>query len=93
MSGSTVARRVVLDGRVQGVWFRQSCVEEANAAGVTGWVRNRTDGSVEVWLEGPAPAVDRLTQWCRTGPPLAAVTSVEVEERPPEGYRDFRAVS
>jgi acylphosphatase len=87
-----VARRVILDGRVQGVWLRQTCLELAQAEGVRGWVRNLPDGRVEAWLEGPPAAVDRVTDWCRTGPPRAIVTSVEVEERAPEGHDRFVAI-
>ena len=79
-------------GRVQGVWFRDSCQRSAAALGLTGWVRNRGDGRVEVWLEGDAAGVDNLTEWCRVGPSRAVVTAVEIEERQPEGYQTFRII-
>ena len=72
-----VARRLVISGRVQGVGFREATVDAARAAGVAGWVRNRTDGTVEVLVQGSSDAVDRLAAWCRRGPPLARVTGVE----------------
>lgn len=72
-----VARRLVISGRVQGVGFREATVDAARAAGVAGWVRNRTDGTVEVLVQGSSDAVDRLVAWCRRGPPLARVTGVE----------------
>ncbi len=73
-----VARRLVISGRVQGVGFREAAVDAARAAGVAGWVRNRADGTVEVLVQGPPDAVDRLVAWCRRGPPLARVTGVDV---------------
>jgi acylphosphatase len=75
MSGA-VARRLVIAGRVQGVGFREALVDAACAAGVTGWVRNRTDGTVEALVQGPPASVERLLAWCRHGPPLARVVDV-----------------
>ncbi len=82
-------RHVIVRGTVQGVFFRASCQQEAARAGVTGWVANRPDGSVEAELEGPDDAVDRMVEWCRTGPPRAVVTDVEVTEREPSGDSGF----
>ena len=64
-------------GRVQGVYYRASTQREARALGLTGWVRNRPDGSVEALAEGPRPALERLIAWCEEGPPAARVTDVE----------------
>lgn len=89
MANDVVRRRVVVDGRVQGVFFRDSCRREAAAAGVAGWARNRPDGQVEVVAEGPPAAVDRLVAWCRSGPSHALVTAVQVVEEEPEGLRGF----
>jgi acylphosphatase len=75
--------RVVVGGRVQGVWFRQSTVEVAERHGATGWVRNRADGTVEAEVQGPPAAVDAVVAHCRIGPPLAVVTTVHVSELPP----------
>jgi acylphosphatase len=85
-----VRRRVVVSGRVQGVWFRETCREEADAAGVNGWVRNRNDRRVEAVFEGEADAVLAMVTWCRTGPPRAVVTSIEVTEEEPTGESGFR---
>ena len=84
-----VARRVVISGRVQGVWFRETCRREALAQGVTGWVRNLDDGRVEAWLEGNVTAVQSVAAWCRDGPPRALVTGVAEEERVPAGHSTF----
>jgi acylphosphatase len=70
--------QVVIRGRVQGVGFRASCARQAVALGVTGWVRNEWDDSVEALFEGDAGAVDQMVAWCRTGPSRAEVTDVEV---------------
>lgn len=86
-------RRVVVSGRVQGVWFRQACAEQAGMARVTGWVRNRRDGKVEAVFEGQDNAVDAMVDWCRRGPERALVTSVEVSEEKPEGLTGFRVAA
>ena len=65
-----------VEGRVQGVGFREACVHQAQALRLAGWVRNRADGTVEVLVLGPADAVSRLLNWLREGPPFARVTRV-----------------
>lgn len=67
---------LIIEGRVQGVWFRDSTKREANRLNVTGWVKNRYDGNVELIAEGSKENVDRLTEWCHIGPPAARVTGV-----------------
>ena len=85
-------RHVVVHGRVQGVWFRDSMRREAARLGVAGWLKNRPDGSVEAAFEGPSEAVDTLTRWCEHGPAGARVVRVETREEPAEGLADFRIV-
>lgn len=84
-----VRRRVVVEGRVQGVFFRDSVREQAERAGVAGWVTNRGDGAVEAVLEGPADAVERVVKFARSGPPRADVEDVQVDEEEPEGLAGF----
>ena len=84
-----VRRRVVVHGRVQGVWFRESARRRAEQLGVTGWVRNAADGSVEAELEGPVEDVEVLVAWFRHGPPDARVEACEVEELAPTGEPGF----
>lgn len=67
-------------GRVQGVWFRESMRQEAERIGVTGWVRNCGDGSVEAMVQGEPESVERLVQWAWRGPDQARVTSVQVQD-------------
>lgn len=74
----TVRVRVCVTGIVQGVYFRASTQAEARRLGVTGWVRNRADGAVELEAQGSADAVDALVAWCRSGPPAARVSGIEV---------------
>jgi acylphosphatase len=74
---ASVRRRILIDGRVQGVGFRYATVREGRRLGLRGFARNLADGRVEVIAEGPAEDVDRLTAWCHRGPPAAQVTSVE----------------
>jgi len=76
MSGH-VGYRAVVRGQVQGVYFRASCEEEAKRLGVTGWVRNRPDGAVEMHVQGDREAVRDLIAWCEQGPEAARVDRVE----------------
>ena len=82
-------RRIIVGGRVQGVFFRNWTVAEARALGLSGWVRNRRGGEVEILADGPAEAVDELAARCRSGPPAARVESVRVEEAEPEPLSGF----
>jgi acylphosphatase len=82
--------RVVVTGRVQGVWFRDTCKDMAKAAGVRGYVRNRADGAVEAEFEGPTAAVERMIAWCRTGPARARVDGIDVEPIAAVGDQTFR---
>lgn len=82
--GAVVRVRAVVAGRVQGVWFRESCRGEAERLGVTGWVHNLRDGSVEIEAQGSRAAVDALVAWAHEGPRLAIVDSVSVEALPVE---------
>lgn len=84
-----IARRVVVWGRVQGVFFRDCTRTEAERRGVAGWVSNRRDGAVEAIFEGDPGAVEALVEWCRSGPRHADVDSLEVSEAEPEGLSGF----
>jgi acylphosphatase len=75
--------RVAVRGRVQGVWFRGWTVSNASGLGLDGWVRNRSDGSVEAVFAGPAEAVEAMIARCHAGPPAARVDTVECEETDP----------
>jgi len=70
---------LVIRGRVQGVFFRNSMQREAQDLAVSGWVRNRSDGTVEAMVQGEPAAVDALVRWAQRGPTLAEVTRVEIE--------------
>jgi acylphosphatase len=89
MSESVIRRRAVVHGRVQGVFFRDSTREQAEAAGVAGSVRNRDDGAVEVILEGPPEAVERVLAFSHHGPRQAQVDNVEISEEQPQGLTSF----
>jgi acylphosphatase len=73
---------VTVAGRVQGVGIRYAVYRQAQALGLSGWVRNLPGGEVEGEFEGTPDAVDRILVWCRQGPPLALVQDVRVEEVP-----------
>jgi acylphosphatase len=85
----TVRRRVVVHGRVQGVFFRDSTRRQADSLGVAGWVRNRPDGTVEAIFEGEPDVVEQMMAWARRGPRGAEVTHVDETDEPPEGLRGF----
>jgi acylphosphatase len=79
--------RLIIGGAVQGVWFRDSTRVKAKELGVYGWVKNRSDGDVEVLAEGPVEKVAQLITWCHHGPPRARVT--QVKEIPEEWQGEF----
>ena len=82
--------RLVISGYVQGVFFRAYADSEAKRLGLTGWVRNRADGSVEIVAEGERKALDRLKEWAQHGPPAARVTGVKANYEPPtDGFENF----
>lgn len=86
---AVVRKRVFVEGRVQGVWFRESARQIAEGSGLAGWVRNLADGRVEAVFEGDPEAVDRAVEWCRTGPERALVTGVQVSEERPAALSGF----
>jgi len=86
---AAVARRVVVRGRVQGVFFRTSCRDLARRLGVSGWVRNTTAGTVELWAEGSSAQVDELVRWCREGPGQSEVDGLDVHDEIPTGADSF----
>jgi acylphosphatase len=85
-----IRRRIVVHGRVQGVFFRDSTRRRAEQAGVAGWVRNREDGTVEAVFEGDAEAVGQIVDWVREGPGHADVARVDVTDEEPEGLAGFQ---
>jgi len=85
----SVARRLVIHGRVQGVFFRDSLREEAVRQGVAGWARNCEDGTVEALLQGDADAVSRVERFCEQGPPRAEVVRVEASGTQPQDLTGF----
>lgn len=87
------AKRVVVHGEVQGVFFRDSCRQEALTAGVAGWVRNDPAGTVEALFEGPGDAVARMIKWCESGPSQASVDRVEVVDQAESGLGGFEVRS
>ncbi len=88
-AGESDRRRVVVHGRVQGVFFRDSTRREAERRGVAGWVSNRADGAVEAVFEGDPEAVQAMDDFCREGPRKADVDRVEEHGEPPEGLSSF----
>jgi acylphosphatase len=79
-----VTRHLLIRGRVQGVWYRESMRQEADRLDIKGWVRNRSDGSVEAIVQGTAGAVEQIVTWCRRGPEHASVARIDIDERIPD---------
>jgi acylphosphatase len=84
-----VRRRIVIRGRVQGVFFRDTLRRLAERHGVSGWARNTWEGTVEAVLEGDEQDVEAVLAFAREGPEGASVTAVDVEDQEPEGLRGF----
>ncbi|SHM08870.1 acylphosphatase [Phytopseudomonas punonensis] len=86
---TVVCQHAYVEGRVQGVGFRQSTAMEARRLQLSGWVRNLPDGRVEVFFEGEEGAVSSLAKWLELGPPGARVVSLSLQERPLQGAQGF----
>lgn len=86
---SAEAVHLLVQGRVQGVFFRASTEKKAVELGLSGWVRNCEDGSVEVHAEGDRENLDQFIAWCRKGPPLAKVNELDVNWISTEGLKSF----
>jgi acylphosphatase len=84
-------RRVLVEGRVQGVWYRASAEREAVRLGLAGFARNLNDGRVEMVVEGRPEAIDAFVAWARIGPPRAHVTGITIEGLSPTGQSGFHA--
>ncbi|MDA0306144.1 MAG: acylphosphatase [Proteobacteria bacterium] len=84
--------RVVVEGRVQGVWFRGWVMQEASILNLDGWVRNRTDGTLEALFSGAGSDVDAMILACHQGPSSARVDSVSQHPAPPPEERGFRSL-
>lgn len=86
-----VCAHVLISGRVQGVFFRAYTQQQAQALGLTGWVRNLSDGRVEAVFAGEQNRVEEMIKWCWEGSPSAEVTNVQVKWEKAGGvYKDFR---
>lgn len=84
-----VRARILISGKVQGVYFRGTTEDEALSRGLAGWVRNTPGGEVEAVFEGEREAVEAMVAWCHRGPPAARVTKVAVSWEEPRGERGF----
>jgi acylphosphatase len=84
-----IRRRVIVHGRVQGVFFRDTTRQRARSRGVSGWVRNNPDGTVEAAFEGESDDVEAMVRFCEQGPRGASVERIEVFEEEPEGLEAF----
>lgn len=84
-----IAIRILVTGRVQGVFFRATTKEKADRLGITGWVRNTEDGNVEIHAEGSPEVLKQFQVWCRKGPPAARIDQVQSMDVPEEGFEAF----
>jgi len=83
---------LMISGTVQGVFYRASAREKAEALGLSGWIKNTTDGQVEATVSGTDEAVAQFIDWCRQGPPRAQVTSVQATTKPDQGFSGFQVL-
>ena len=83
-------RHVIISGRVQGVWFRGWTKQQASSLGLTGWVRNRRDGTVEAIFQGAAADIDAMINACWQGPPAASVADIRVADGVLSNFHNFR---
>ncbi|MFQ5428217.1 MAG: acylphosphatase [Thermodesulfobacteriota bacterium] len=92
-SGNHLVRaHIIIEGQVQGVFFRASTIRVSRENKITGWVRNRPGGTVEAVLEGDKSHVEKVIKWCRSGPPMARVDGIELTWEDYEGeFPDFSA--
>ena len=84
--------KIIITGRVQGVWFRASAMEKAAELGLTGSVQNLPGGSLEIHAEGEQERLNQLLEWCKDGPKNAAVDKIETSLEPIQNYRKFRII-
>ncbi|MDJ0731374.1 MAG: acylphosphatase [Crocosphaera sp.] len=89
INSNIICVHVFISGKVQGVGYRYSTVQEAQKLGIGGWVRNRLDGRVEAIFEGKEPLIEQMLQWCHQGPRSAKVTDLTVETVEPQLYQRF----
>lgn len=79
-----MAKRLIISGKVQGVWYRVSAKQQADQLGLTGYVRNLPGGAVEAFVQGPEDALIAFESWCRSGPPHAKVLNIESTQQTPD---------
>lgn len=87
---SSIAREILCEGKVQGVFFRASTQNQAKSLQLKGWVKNKSDGSVLIHAEGKAEAIDVLIAWCKVGPEAAIVEQVKVRVTEVKGFEAFK---
>ncbi|HEX5155424.1 MAG TPA: acylphosphatase [Parafilimonas sp.] len=84
MNYSLTAKHIVVKGEVQGVFFRKTAKQVAEALNITGWVKNTEEGNVEIFAQASEDKIAQLTEWCKQGPPRAEVEDVEVKDAKPD---------
>lgn len=87
-----INRKITVSGKVQGVFFRKSTLDKAILLGIKGWVKNETDGTVTVELEGELHQLLAMTSWLKEGPPLAEVQGLTITHGELQGYQDFQII-
>jgi acylphosphatase len=83
---------IIVTGKVQGVYFRQSTQLQARARELTGWVKNLANGDVEIMVSGPTSELENFKEWAKTGPPQAQVKSLEIKELPFQSFDNFTII-
>lgn len=84
-----MAKKIVVQGKVQGVFFRKSTQKQAKTLNITGWVQNLPEGHVQIWAEGEEEALQKFTRWVNEGPPQARVSNIKEQDVEDIGHPDF----
>lgn len=92
MENEIIGRQITVNGKVQGVWFRDNTRKKAEQLNIKGFVKNQPDGTVYIEAEGSRISLNEFIAWCQEGPPLAKVRSIDVNEKPLAYFDDFRIV-
>lgn len=83
---------ILVEGKVQGVFYRANTLRTATSLGITGWIKNQEDGSVLISAQGASIKLEELVKWCKQGPQYAQVTNVECKELPLKNFESFQII-
>ncbi len=92
MSENIKSLKLIVTGKVQGVFYRKNTQQKAKEFNLVGWVKNNTNGTVEIFIQGHQTDIQKMIDWCWQGPKNAAVSHIEIEESLPKNYSEFNVI-